>query len=128
MASIARKHAKRKVRDSNSPRSPEDLTARLRRRTPLLGPDRGVPYADQVLARSAAEGRARDALYFLANHADEAEEVEMGQQTLSEIMAISPSQVAYLLRKLRKLGELIRVRPAGWGRTNRYRIVRPDKD
>lgn len=118
MASVARRNKKRK-----SDRSAPSLRDRLRRHTPPLA--HHAAYADDVIAASQAQGRERDVLYFLADHADAAEEVEMGQQTLSMRFGVEPSTVARMLRKLRCLGELQLVRRAGWHHTNRYRITVP---
>lgn len=118
MASVARRNKKRK-----SDRSSPSLRERLQRHTPPLA--HHAAYADDVIAASRAQGRERDVLYFLADHADAEEEVEMGQQTLSMRFGVELSTVARMLRKLRCLGELQLIRRAGWHHTNRYRITVP---
>lgn len=123
MGSIARKGEKRKSGRSHDAQSVPTIMERLRRDTPKLADQ--AAYADAVTTASQTEGRERDVLYFLANHADEAEEVEMGQQTLSMVFGLGRSRIERVLRHLRRLGKLEIVRRASWHRPNRYRITVP---
>ena len=120
MASIPRRSKKRKSARSHAP----SLAERVRRHTPLLAHPEGYP--EEVMAASRADGRALDVLYFLAEHADAQEEVEMGQQTMAMCFKVQRPTIKTILRHLRDLGELRLIHQGrGRGRTNRYRITVP---
>lgn len=99
------------------------LAERLKRATPRPS---GVPYADEVIASSTAQYPDRGVLYFLASHADPADdEVEMGQQTLSLALDLNPRTLSRIMRRLRKLGELTQMRRGHGHIKSRYRITVP---
>ena len=123
MGSIARRGEKRKSGRSHDAESVPTVTERLRRDTPKLADC--AAYADAVAAGSRADGRELHILYFLATHADESNEVEIGQETLSLLFHIEERSIGRILRKLKRLGELAQVRRGRWHRKSRYRITVP---